>query len=618
MEKKLGSIPQLPEGAIGYNRYKNPLEAPDPKDTRVFQEKQQLERARAEMDVEELPDDAIEPLRETEPQPQRDVVAEALLEAQQEAVQAESAVAKKMAKSFRGLSDVLSPTGDLFVNAYTYFQEGAQDFAHDVSDTFLTPRATDGMKGLWQKVFGKKNHMFGEQNAEKRPSSREYRTGAIDPYTKQEIVENVEDPARFGIWGMLGMEVTTVRALWDTFSAMPGDIGKKLNAWSEDALQERREVAFDIEQRAREARDHVFTQLEAEEKALYSKGLSEEELATALENIQDRRDNASGDYADELQKSKDIAPSFAENAAKGVVAAVADGFNYLAMDGLVAEMAQNFTRGLRQERRKSFEKVKSGTPYSRDVVAAWGPQERAMGVMERFGEALGGVADRLREARTEHQETIVEEIKQEQRAETSVYQDALTSRIESLTQKTKISPQEKGEIAYLVGKIARARQGELGAEELALVAKRAEAFAKKAETQKDDENLLMGYLAGRAINTLRSLNIMQGHEGENMIRALQQEPNPKNLRRAEALVYAHVERELSAASEGLLSEEDKAKLQQAREVLQESVARATELYKSSLTTLSADITKGVQAATRDLKKAAAQAEAALEEERAAA
>lgn len=533
----------------------------------------------------------------------RDVVGEVVADAQADAEVAEKAAATKMAKAFDGLKKVITTTGSVFYELGKYFKEGAEDLMHDTSDAVFGTTVTDAPKKWWSNIFGK-------QNAEIRQKGVhiDTRTGEMEEFNEQH---------RSGVVELATMEVTTTKALWDAFAEIPGNIARRFETLSEKSAQERRELAFDIQERALEVRNKTLAAIEAEERTIRSQNLSEQELTAALERLQDRRDVADGDYNDELKKSQEIAPGKVDHVARGIGAALYDGLNYLAMDGLVTEMAQNFTRGVRQERRRKFQEENPNTPYSREMAAMWKPQEQAMGVMERLGDMLGRLAENMRDSREEHQDAVVEEAKNTQRVEAGIYQDAMTARIEALTKKTKISNEDKGEIAYLAVKLARARQGEVGADEMATLVNRAEALAKKAEATKDDENLLLGYITGRAINTIRGLNIMHGKEGESIIRALQEDPSVKNLRRAEALVYAHVERELRPASENLLTPEHKAALQQAHEALKDSVSRATELYKSNLANATAELTKNLQAVNREMKKAAAQAEAA-QEERAAA
>jgi hypothetical protein len=285
--------------------------------------------------------------------------------------------------------------------------------------------------------------------------------------------------------------------------------------------------------------------------------------------------------------------------------------DYLAMDGLVSEMAGDLAKGIRQERRKRYEEKNPGVPLSRDVSATWKPSEQAMGVMEGLGDWIASKAERLREARDEHTDTLRGEAKLAAQREANIYQDAISKRIESLTEKTKLSNEDRGEIAYLMAKLARVRQGLAGAEELEAAHKRAEALAQQAE---DDMKMLMGYLAGKTINTLRSLDIMKGRDGKQIIEALQTDPSPENIRTAEALVHMHIYHELEAASQNLLSPEQITQLQDAHTVLRENAQRATDAYKDSLAIISADIVKQLKAANVDIKKAAVQAEAAHEEE----
>lgn len=617
MEKKVGMIPQLPEGARAARRNEEapkhldengPIDV-DPGDlVEVDADGQEIvtQKETAQQDTETAYSEAEaawkERVEEWEASRNHDVIGETLTEAQAAVARAEKSTATKIGKALRTLGEGLRIAGTTIAAAYTHLREGAENLAHDTSDAVLGTRATDRMKGFW-------GNMFGRQNAE-------IRTNPVDQHR--------------GIREMGSMEVTSMKELWDALWQIPSDIGRRLDEWSPEAMQESSELAREIEARAWETRNTVLGTLEAEEKALRAQELSDEAFAEAMQNIQDRRDVADDDYNDEVQKANDLTPSIPGAAVKGAVwwatrgipqsfwAATPDVIDYFALNGLVKEMGQDFARGVRQERRRSFEQANPGVPYSQDMITSWGPQERAMGVMERLGETLAGIAESMRESRDEHQEAVVEEVKNAQRGESGIYQDAVSTRIEALTEKTKMTAADRAEIGYLTVKLARVRSGEIGAEELDGLVQRAEAFARSAESKRDDEKLLLGYIAGRAINTIRSLSIMEGRAGDHMIHVLQKEPSVKNLKRAEALVLAHVERELRPASEDLLTAEHKAKLLQAREALKDSVARATELYTSSLTRATTDITKGIQAANRDMKKAAAQAEAARVDEQMAA
>jgi hypothetical protein len=413
-------------------------------------------------------------------------------------------------------------------------------------------------------------------------------------------------------------------------SSIPGDIARSLDEWSPETMQANAELATEMEETAWDERNKVLYALEAEEKQVRSAGLSEGDLVEALQNIQDKKDFADMDYKDAVQKGNAIKVGLGGVAVKGSVwwatrgipqairAFIPEAIDYLAMDGLVSEMAEGLGKGLRQERRKAHAEKNPHVPYSQDVTATWGPQERAMGIMEQLGDKLAGIGDLFREAKAEHAEAVEAEAKTAAQKEANIYQDAMSGRIEALTQKTKLTKEDRGEIAYLSAKLALARQGLTGASELAAAIKRAEAFAQRAEAKKDDEDLLIGYLAGRAINIIRGIDTMTGPEGKALITALQEDPNPMNLRRAEALVYAHLDRELRGPAESLLTNEQKAKLQEAHEVLKDSVSRATETYKNSLAGLTKELTKGLQTADKEMKKATVEAEQAHDEEAQAA
>lgn len=565
---------------------------------------------KAEADAEKAKAEAEagwnERVAEYEATKNQDILGDTVREAQQEAAKAETVAAKKASKVAKAFADTLTFGKELFINTpaavYDYIKTGAEDFTHDLSDATLGTTATDKMKGWW-------TNMFGKQNAEMRQPEEQHR----------------------GMRDMLGMEVTTFANIWEGVSNIPGDIARRLDDWSPETMQANAELATEIEEAAWDERNKALRELEAEEKQARSAGLSESELVETLQAIQDKKDFADIDYKDAVQKGNAVKVGLAGAAVKGsawwvtrgipqtLKAFIPEAIDYLAMDGLVSEMAEGLGKGLRQERRKAHAEKNPNVPYSKNVTATWGPQEQAMGIMEQLGDTLAGIGEFFRDAKAELAESVGSEAKTAAQKEANIYQDAMSGRIEALTQKTKLTGQDKGEIAYLSAKLARARQGLAGANELATAIKRAEAFAQRAEAKKDDEDLLMGYLAGRAINVIRGLDTMTGPEGKALITALQEDPNPKNLRRAEALVYAHLDRELRGPAESLLTNEQKAKLQEAHDVLKESVGRATETYKSSLADITKDLTKGLQAADRAMKKATVEAEQAHEEsERAAA
>lgn len=638
--------PSLPPAS----RLNDPTDAPDPGNPELLarlrkgQEAEARRRAAegpddiAQEDMEEIPPENVEPLEnepvfsETKETWGAKEMYESLKDAEnvfaenlREAHAAEMKAAKLMSKAARTLGDTMQGARDLFIETprslLNFLVEEGNDFAHDLSDTVLGTQATDKLKGFWGNIFGKKNAAIRGE-AEQHRGVRE-----VPGIAKASFKDFPQ-------------------ALWKSVSEIPGTMAQALDNWAgPDAVAAYDQLGLDIEEKAYEDRNKVLAGIEREEKALRSQGLSEGDLQAALERLQDKKDMADADYEEQVTRAADLSPSVAATrgktkagravskaiavtgmAAKGAVWWALRGIpkvlavfpkpaaDYLAMDGLVSEMAGDLAKGIRQERRKRYEEKNPGVPLSRDVSATWKPSEQAMGVMESLGDWIASKAERLREARDEHTDTLRGEAKLAAQREANIYQDAISKRIESLTEKTKLSNEDRGEIAYLMAKLARVRQGLAGAEELEAAHKRAEALAQKAESQQDDMKTLMGYLAGKTINTLRSLDIMKGRDGKKIIEALQTDPSPENIRTAEALVHMHIYHELEAASQNLLSPEQITQLQDAHAVLRENAQRATDAYKDSLATISADIAKQLKAANVDIKKAAVQAEAAHEEE----
>lgn len=615
-------IPQLPDGLKPHDsRY----DAPDaiikgPGAAKEAAPEKDLKEAEADLAKEDALDKAEsetekaraeaeagwkERVAEYEATQNQDIVGEVVDAAREEAAKAETVAAKKASKVAKAFGDTLTFGKNLLIDTpaavYDYIKTGAEDFTHDLSDAVLGTTATDKMKGFWK-------NMFGKQNAETRMKGVH-----IDAETGR--MEDVNEQHR-GAREMLGMEVTTFGAMWEAVSRIPGDIGTRLYELSPEKGLERSELARTMEESAWAELQKALVSLEAEEKTLRSSGASEADLKEALERLQDKKDVAHADYSDGLKKSKEISPE--RGAGYALLSGLKDAASYLAMDHLLEEMGGSLVRGLAEARRKNAELRNPNAPYSKDMIVAWGPQERAMSTMERLGDWISGRAEVAREARLEHAEAVEAEAKTAAQKEANIYQDAMSGRIEALTQKTKLTKEDQGEIAYLSSKLALARQGLAGAGELAATIKRAEAFTKRVEAKNDDEKLLMGYLAGRAINTIRGIDMMKGRDGQKIIEALQKDPSPSNLRTAEAVVYMYLDRELKAASDSLLTNEQKAKLQEAHEVLKDSVSRATEAYKNNLAKITKELTKGLQTADKEMKKATIEAEQAHDEEAQAA
>ncbi|NBS71603.1 hypothetical protein EBT31_22230, partial [bacterium] len=350
--------------------------------------------------LEEIPPENIEPLEdepilsETKETWGAKETYESLKDAEnvfaenlREAHAAEMKAAKLMSKAARTLGDTMQGARDLFIETprslLNFLVEEGNDFAHDLSDTVLGTQATDKLKGFWGNIFGKKN-------------------AAIRDETQQHKgLREVPSMVKAGFQDF-------PRTLWMSVSEMPGTMARALDNWAgPDAVAAYDQLGLDIEAQAYADRDQAFAKIEKEEKALRSQELSKDDLQAALERLQDEKDAADANYEDQVAKAADLSPSIAAKrgktkaeravseaiavtgmAAKGAVWWALRGIpkvlmvlpkpaaDFLAMGGLVSEMAGDLANGIRQERRKRYEKENPGVPLSRDVSATWKPSEQ--------------------------------------------------------------------------------------------------------------------------------------------------------------------------------------------------------------------------------------------------
>lgn len=511
----------------------------------------------------------------------RDAVGEVVKEVTDAAQAAEAKESKKVAKHANAVADTFDDLAESFA-ASAPLVDDAKDFAQDFSDAVVGTSLTDKMKG-W--IFGKEN-VQARTPAEQRRGIREV-PAALARAAR-------EYPAPF------------LRQVVD----IPRDLARNLEAWSPNALHEREQLAREMEARARETRDRILSGMPKEADAIYRQGLSPENQAK-LEEMRDRAENVQADYNDELARSKEVRGGTIENAAKlfawtGVTLSL-DTLSYVGgMGDLLKEMGQSLASGIRGERRNLWAEHTGNAPYSREATSLNAPQEKAMSVMERLGDWIMTKAVVLEGERGDFSETVREEVTTARQKEASIFQEALSQRIETLTKKAKLTKEDQVEIGKLVTKLNLAQKGLVGARELGDLIERASALGKKNESQKDAEHLLMGYLSGRAINTVKNLEVLPLEARNALVKELQEHPSREALQAAETLLYASLDENVHVAGMAEISAEQRKQLEEAHAVLKESLTKATDVYKESLATVSADIVKGLQAANRELKKTASQ------------
>ncbi len=562
-------------------------------------DKATLERAEAEA----LAQEREKSNKEWERMKKQDIIGETMDAALEQAQEAERTTAKKMGKTFQGFSNALSQMQDVLINVPlkiakelgTYAKEGAENIAHDTSDVVLGTGVTDGIKRFWRNAFG-------VQNSEQRTSNE-----------RHQGITDIHSPTRMSGEGAFS-------TMWKEVSRIPGEIARGLDEWSPEALQRNTDIARGIEEAAWDVKNNALAEIEAEEKALRRRtDLSPEERDAASVALQERRDNADTAYADEVERGNVIKPTVLGAAARSLPWMIARGLprillstgldlasNYLGFGGIVAEQGRALADRSREKREK-----KSAQSETQDVIVAWAPQEQAMETLGELGDWIARTGEALTEARAEHAETILDEAKIAAQRELGVHQDAIAKRIGTLIEKTKITKEDQGEIAYLNEKLQHARKGLAFAGELDGAVQRAEALAKRAETGKDNiEQIVTKYFANKAINIIRGLDTFKGKHSQEIIEALQQHPDINTLRTAEAMVYLRVQEELKAAGNSFFTEDDQDKLFTAYNELGTAVTQATRVYESRLTVISAELANNLRAAKRDLTRAALVAEQA--------
>jgi hypothetical protein len=516
-----------------------------------------------------------------------------------ERVQAtETKAAEKIGIASKVLAATVKETVDSFA-APNFIVEGVQNFAHDMSDAVIGTSLTDRMKI-------RVGWFFGRQNAEPRTGNEQHRG-------VREIPAALADEARL-----------FSRRFLKELVQIPADLARQLDTWSPNAIHERQQLAKEMEQRAAATRDRILDEMRKEADKIYLEGLSNKNMAR-IEELRDRSDNARTEYEHEAKEAKDLAPGFVErtlgqSARAGITFALDTLSHTVGVGHIVREAGQSFSAGIRGERRKRFAARSGNAPYSADASRMRTAQERPMGTMERLGDWMMGKALEMQTREEKLLASVEEEVAHTKQMEASIFQDVISQRIEALTEKTKITAADRKEIAKLAVNLARAQRGLLAAREIgsAIAEVRALGARKPSEAQKEDENLLLGYLSGRTINTLRKLNIIPLAARNALITELQNNPSREALQAAESIVYAALDENARVSGMGEITPEQRQQLEEAQKTLEDGVRRATDLYEDSLASVSAEMVKAFQAAGRELKKANAATEAAKGEQRAAA
>lgn len=505
--------------------------------------------------------------------------------------------AVKIGRSAATLAETFKNTVRSF-QAPGAFIEGARDFAQDPSDSAINTTETDWIRRGFGWLTGK--------HVEAR-TSPEDKHGGIFVEGSRTLLDVVK---RFP------------EAFLNEMVAIPSDLARHLEEWSPNTTHERRQLAQEMEARARETRDRILAGIRKEEDALYRQGRSPENIAKLAE-LSDKGENVESDYADEVAKAREIAPGTLEGELKNFAWVSAttglDALSYtLGIGHVIKEAGQALASGIRGERRKLFAERAPNAPYSQDVISINVPQEKTMGVLERLGDWMMTKAIELQDDRKELTDTLHEEVTAAKQKEASIMQDVISKRIEGLIEKmqlakTKISKAELEEISHLTEGLNSARKGLLAAHEINAFIKRSRDLAKN-----DDAKLLMGYLSGRAINSIKNLEVIPLEARKALITELQEHPSSAALKAAESLIYASLDENVRVSGVPDLSPEQRAQLEGVQKLLRESVRHATDIYTSNLAKINAEIIKGLQAANRELKKAAAEAEMAQSKEKEAA
>ncbi len=508
---------------------------------------------------------------------------------------ADTVQAGKIGRSAENLAETLAETTNSF-GSYDIFEE-IKDFSQDLSHAIVGTSLTDKMRGGIDWLLGNKTEVIAER--EQHKGVREIPAMIAQSFR--------EFPAAF------------LKRVVD----IPSDLGRRLEEFSPNTAHERRQLAQEMETNARETRDRILASIQKEKDLLHSQSFSLENIQKFAE-LNARSENVESDYADEVAKAKEIAPGTIESGLKDFawvsVVASLDALSYtLGMGHIVKEAGEALAKGIRGERRKIFAERAPHAPYSKDVISVNTFPEKTMGIMEQLGDWMMTKALELQENREELTDTLHEEVVATKQKEASIMQDVVSRRIEGLVEKiklseTRLSKAEMEEISHLTVMLNNARKGLLAADEINTLIERSRNLTKDRD---DNITLLMGYLSGRAINTIKNLDVIPPEARKALIAELQEHPSPQALQAVESVIYASLDESVHVSGVTEISPEQRAQLNEARKVLQESIQRATDTYTSNLAIIGAEITKGLQAANRELKKVAVEAEVAHSERAAA-
>lgn len=418
------------------------------------------------------------------------------------------------------------------------------------------------------------------------------------------------------IRGIPGVARTLPETALSGMANIARDVAQRFNEWSPETIAKRAHIAQEAERAAEETLQRVLAHIhEARSNApadITSWEFSQEEYDRSTQ-LADAADNAKRDHAEAVTRAREIAPNVIESALKqGTWAAASVSLDVLSftvgIGGIVEEAGRNFLKGVRGERKKLIEeRMIEGRPLDTH-------ENTVITRMERLGDLLATKAAEMKEDHESFVLSIHRETSFARHREIAARQRAIEQRIAFFTERTKLTKTDLAEIAKLTSKLAAAREGSLGAQEINVLIEQAQNLG---DSRKEDERTLMGYIAGRAINSLKNLTVLPPEVRNTLITELQKNPSPEALKVVETTLYVALDE--NASLPGVtMSEDDKEHARLILLDLKEHIQHATDTYNASISKISGEIAKAFQAANRDTKKATARAAAAPSSERMAA
>lgn len=510
---------------------------------------------------------------------------------------AEGKAAKKIENSLGSLAETVKDFVGSFVEK-NYVITGAQDLVHDTTQAVAGTKTTNWVKkaSVW---------FFGKQNKE-TPPEEAHRGFADVPSAVLNATHEI--PAKF-LEGIVNI---------------PSTLAKKFNSWSEETLTEQDNVAKEHEARALALYTELSESVYKEKDAIYRAGLSPENTAR-INELQDAEKNAGNDHKETAVRARETDVGSFKNKTKiffhsGTTAAL-DFLSYtVGMGGVIEEGAKAFGEGVRGARRERFAERTGNAPFSRDVLSSSSSEEKVLSTMERLGDVMMSKAIALKELRDDFAHELQEEVSLVQKKDVAIFQDVIAQRIDALAKQAKPTRATWEEIAQLNTKLTQARDGSLATEEIHILIERAKSLVKK-----EDVKVLSEYILNQAVSTINGLDALPEQMRAVLTADLKKSPmlvsrsehgaktfdSPliASLRTAETAIYDVLVGYTLTEAGSALSPEQQAQLKAAHDTLRERADSLTRTYTADVAKISADIVKGLQAASREVKKVAVTQEA---------